>query len=45
MVILIELVQYAKNFGGKSRESLIEHQIIKDDKKIEQRHLSFFRTP
>ena len=26
-------------------ESLIEHQIIKDDKKIEQRHLSFFRTP
>ena len=32
MVIFIELVQYAKNFGGKSRKSLVEHQIIKNDK-------------
>ena len=34
MVIFIELVRYAKNFGGKSRENLVEHQIIKKDKKI-----------
>ena len=25
----IELVQYAKNLGGKSRKNLVEHQIIK----------------
>ena len=29
MVIFIELVQYAKNLGGKSQENLVEHQIIK----------------
>ena len=29
MVIFIELVQYAKNLGGKSRKNLVEHQIIK----------------
>ena len=29
MVIFIELVQNSKNFGGKSRENLVEHQIIK----------------
>ena len=29
MVISIELVQYAKNLGGKSRKNLVEHQIIK----------------
>ena len=34
MVIFIELVQYAKNLGGKSRKYLVEHQIIKNDKKI-----------
>ena len=34
MVIFIELVQYAKNLGGKSRKNLVEHQIIKDDEKI-----------
>ena len=32
MVIFIELVQYAKNLGGKSRKNLVEHQIIKNDK-------------
>ena len=30
MVIFIELVQYAKNLGGKSKKNLVEHQIIKD---------------
>ena len=34
MVIFIELVQYARNLGGKSRENLVEHPIIKNDKKI-----------
>ena len=34
MVIFIELVQYAKDLGGKSRKNLVEHQIIKNDKKI-----------
>ena len=34
MVIFIELVQYGKNLGGKSRKNLVEHQIIKNDKKI-----------
>ena len=34
MIIFIELVQYAKNLGGKSRKSLVEHTIIKNDKKI-----------
>ena len=29
MVIFIELVQYGKNLGGKSRKNLVEHQIIK----------------
>ena len=29
MVIFVELVQYAKNLGGKSRKNLVEHQIIK----------------
>ena len=28
MVIFIELVQYAKSLGGKSRKNLAEHQII-----------------
>ena len=30
----MELVQYAKNLGGKSRKNLVEHQIIRNDKKI-----------
>ena len=34
MIISIELVQYAKNLDGKSRKNLVEHQIIKHDKKI-----------
>ena len=33
-VIFIKLVQYAKNLGGKSRKNLVEHQIIKNYKKI-----------
>ena len=33
MVIFIELVQYAKNLGRKSWKNLVEHQIIKNDKK------------
>ena len=34
MVIFIELVQYAKNLGGKSRKNLVGHLIIKNDKKM-----------
>ena len=34
MVIFTELVQYAKNLGGKFRKNLVEHQIIKNKKKI-----------
>ena len=34
MVIFTKLVQYAKNLGGMSRKNLVEHQIIKNDKKI-----------
>ena len=34
MIIFIELLQYAKNLGGKSRKNLVEHQKIKNDKKI-----------
>ena len=30
----IELVQYVKNLDGKSRKNVVEHQIIKNDKKI-----------
>ena len=45
MAIFIKLVQYAKNLGGKSRKNLVEHQIIKIDKKIYWHHLLFFRTP
>ena len=30
----IELVQYANNLVGKSGKNLVEHQIIKNDKKI-----------
>ena len=33
MVIFMELVQYAKNLGRKSRKNLVEHQIIKMIKK------------
>ena len=39
MFIFIELVQYAKNLGGKSRKNLVEHQIIK--KKLENLIASF----
>ena len=34
MVNFIELVQYAKNLDGKSLKNVVEHQIIKNDKKI-----------
>ena len=34
MVIFIKLVQYAKNLGGNAQKNLVEHQIIKNDKKI-----------
>ena len=34
MVISIELVQYAKNLGGKSRNNLVEHQIIETIRKF-----------
>ena len=34
MVIFIELVQYAKNLGGKSRKNLVEHKIIKMIRKL-----------
>ena len=34
MVIFIQLVQYAKNLGGKSRKNLVEHPIIRNDKKV-----------
>ena len=33
MVIFIELVQYARNLGGKWK-NLVEHPIMKNDKKI-----------
>ena len=33
MVIFIEFVQYTKNLGGKSWKNLVEHPIIKNDKK------------
>ena len=33
MVIFIELGQYAKNLNGKSRKNLVEHPLIKNDKK------------
>ena len=42
MVIFIKLVQYAKNFGGKSRKNLVEHQIIKNDKKFNSIICRFF---
>ena len=45
MVIFIELVQYAKNLNGKSRKTLVEHPIIKNDKKIKKHHLPFFSHP
>ena len=35
-----ELVQYAKNLGGK--KNLVEQQIIKMIRKISKHHLSFF---
>ena len=34
MVNFIELVQYGKNLGVNSGKNLVEHQIIKNDKKI-----------
>ena len=33
-LVFIELVQYANYLGGKSRKKLVEHKIIKNDKKI-----------
>ena len=42
MVIFIELVQYAKNLGGKSRENLVEHQIKKMIRKFNSIIRRFF---
>ena len=42
MVIFIELVQYAKNLGGKSRENLVEDQIIKIIRKLNSIICRFF---
>ena len=42
MVIFIELVQYAKDLGGKSRKNLVEHQIIKNDKKRTSVYKAYF---
>ena len=42
MVIFIELVQFAKNLGGKSRGNLVEHQIIKMIRKFKSIIFRFF---
>ena len=42
MVIFIELVQYAKNLGGKSRKNLVGHQIIKLIRKFNSIICRFF---
>ena len=42
MVIFIELVQYAKNLSGKSRENLIEHQRIEMIRKFNRIICRFF---
>ena len=42
MVIFIELVQYAKYLGGKSRKNLVEHQIIKMIRKFNSTICRFF---
>ena len=42
MVIFIELVQYGKNLGRKSRKNLVEHQIIKNDKRLNSMIGRFF---
>ena len=42
MVIFIELMQYAKNLGGKSRKNLVEHQIIKMRRKFNSIICHFF---
>ena len=34
MVSFIEFVQYAKTLDGNARKNLVEHQIMKNDKKI-----------
>ena len=45
MIIFIELVQYAKNLGGKSRKNLVKHQIIKMIRKFNSIICRFFFTP
>ena len=45
MVIFIELVQYAKNLGGKSRKNLVEHQITKMIRKLNSVICRFFSHP
>ena len=42
MVIFIELVQYSKYLGGKSRKNLVEHQIIKMIRKFNSIICRFF---
>ena len=44
MVIFIELVQYAKNLGGKCQKNPVEHQIIKMIRKFNSINFRFF-TP
>ena len=38
-------MQYAKNLGGKSQKSLVEHQIIKKDKENLIASFALFSTP
>ena len=45
MVIFIELVQYGKNLGGKSRKNLAEHKIIKMIRKFNSINCHFFLHP
>ena len=39
------LCAICEKVGGKSQKNLVEHQIIKNDKKNEIASLSFFHTP
>ena len=45
MVIFIELVQYAKNLGGKSAKNMVEHLIMKMIRKFNCIICRFFSHP
>ena len=45
MVIFIELVQYAKNLGGKSKKNMVEHQRINMIRKFNSIICRFFFAP